>query len=71
MTESTVVGAVIVALALAAFVVAAWKVSSWLTRRGHVVRPLTMMDHHMTQIEKRSAQDRSKQAADLGTKERH
>lgn len=71
MIEPTVAEIVIVTLALAAFVVAAWKVSSWLTRRGHVVRPLTMMDHHMTQIEKRSAQDRSKQAADLGTKERH
>ena len=71
MNEPMVVGAVIAVLALAAFVVAAWKISSWLTRRGHVVRPLTMMDHHMTQIEKRSARDRPKQAADQGTKERH
>lgn len=70
MTGSTVAGIVIAALALVAFVVAAWKASSWLTRRGHVVRPLTMMDYHMTRIEKRAAEDRLTQAPGLGDRDK-
>lgn len=68
MTEPTVAGIVIAALALA-FVVAAWKASAWLTRRGHVVRPLTMMDDHMTRIEKRATEDRRAQAPGLADRD--
>lgn len=70
MTEPTVAGIVIAALALVAFVVAAWKASSWLTRRGHVVRPLTMMDDHMTRIEKRAVEDRFTRAPGVGDREK-
>jgi len=69
MTEPTVAGIVIAALVLSAFVVAAWKASAWLTRRGHVVRPLTMMDDHMTRIEKRAAEDRRAQTPGLADRD--
>lgn len=40
------------AAGLAVFVLVAWKISSALTRRGVVVRPVSMMDSAMTRIEK-------------------
>ena len=66
MIEPTVVELIVAALALVALVVAAWKASTWLTRRGHIVRPLTMMDWHMTRIEKQAAKNRLERASDSG-----
>lgn len=70
MTEPTVIELIVAALAFVALVIAAWKASTWLTRRGHVVRPLTMMDWHMTRIEKQAAKNRLERASDSGDGEK-
>lgn len=49
------------AAAVIAFVVVAWSVSWWLARRGHTVRPVTMLDHHLTQVEEQTARMRADQ----------
>ena len=66
MTEPTVIELIVAALAFVALVIAAWKASTWLTRRGHAVRPLTMMDWHMTWIEKQAAKNRLERASGSG-----
>lgn len=66
MTEPTIVELIVAALASVALIAAAWKASTWLTRRGHIVRPLTMMDWHMTRIEKQAAKNRLERTSDSG-----
>ena len=58
MSEPTTVGLFIGTLGLAAVLIAAWKLASWLAQRGCVIRPLSLMDHQMTKIEKVSVENR-------------
>jgi hypothetical protein len=58
MTEPSIVELIGACVALVIIAVFAWRASSWLSRRGHVVRPATMMDYHMTRIERQTADNR-------------
>lgn len=55
MSEPTAFEFFIAAVGLAVFLVAAWKLASWFTRRGQIIRPLTLMDSLMTKTEKVAA----------------
>jgi hypothetical protein len=64
MSQPSVFELFIAAVALAAFVISAWKLASWLAGRGHVIRPLTMMDYHMTNVEKAAAEKKRTRTTD-------
>ena len=58
MGEPSIFELFIAAVGLAAFVAAAWRLASWFTKRGRVIRALTLMDLLMTKTERAAAQKR-------------
>jgi len=58
MGEPSIFELFIAAVGFAVFVVAAWRLASWSTKRGKVIRPLTLMDSLMAKAEKAAAKQR-------------
>jgi hypothetical protein len=55
--EPSIIELAVAALGVAVFMIVAWKISAALAKRGVGIRPGTLMDLHMTRIE-RHQQDR-------------